>query len=194
MDLTAGTKATAVAAAAVVAGGVAVILYGIARDELSRSLGGACLTMTALTLIALIAIRRWTTNTDAERASLAAATREADTERMRSVANQASLEAERQRLLRDAASERARLAAAMDVERAAMRAQFEEEKNRLVCETFEAAYNLFKESGGEFAPCPDHAKVIGLFGTAAPKRAPVPAPSPSAPEPSPTHERGATRG
>lgn len=124
------------------AAGMAVVLYGVAQNDLARSLGGACLTMTALTLIALVSIRKWTTDTRAERARLADATREADTERSRSFAARAAMEVERERMGRDVASEREQLEARLKTERAAMRKELEEERARIVSETLEAAFRM----------------------------------------------------
>ncbi|MFF2189300.1 hypothetical protein [Streptomyces sp. NPDC058155] len=121
-----------------------VVLYGVARNDLARSLGGACLTMTSLTLIALVSIRRWTTNTDAERRRLGDATREAETEKTRSIAAQAAMEVERDRLLRDAASRRARLDAQLKTERKAMRDQLEADRAQIAIEALEEAFRLIR--------------------------------------------------
>ncbi|MFC9847741.1 hypothetical protein ACFWFF_01325 [Streptomyces sp. NPDC060223] len=150
MDLTAGTKATAVSAVAVMAGGISVILYGIVRNDLARSLGGACLTMTALTLIAMVAIRRWTTDTGDERRILAASTREAQAERSRYVAAQAALENEQARLNRDMAAERARVAATLVAERRKMEAAFEEKRAQLATEAFTTGVQM--ERAGMLSP------------------------------------------
>lgn len=144
-DLTAGTRTTAVAAAAVMFTGMAIIVYGVVVNDLARSLGGACLTMTALTLIALVAIRKWVTNTAAERARLAEATREVEAERLRYVAGQAAQEQESTRLRRDAAVQVRRAARQLEVERAAMAVEFEEKRAALICRTFEATYRLARE-------------------------------------------------
>lgn len=124
--------------------GISVVLYGVAVNDLARSLGGACLTMTALTLLALVAIKRWITDTSAERTRLADATREQDSERVRLFALQAALEQERQRLLRDAAADREQNAARLEAERASLREQFEDERAALMCESVETAYAMFK--------------------------------------------------
>lgn len=163
MDLTAGARTTAVAAATVLAAGITVILYGIARNDLARSLGGACLSITALTLIALVAIRRWVTDTEAERARLAEDSREAQNEKTRAIAAQAALEMERQRLARDAAADRARTAAILRAEREAMRDQFEEQRAKLASDAFATGVRM--ERSGALEPESEHdrAQVIGLF-------------------------------
>lgn len=125
--------------------GMAVVLYGVARNDLARSLGGACLTMTALTLIALVSIRRWTTNTDAERRRLADATREAETEKTRGIAAQAAMEVERNRLLRDAASQRAQLEALLKAERKAMHDQLEADRTEIGIDALKEAFRLIHE-------------------------------------------------
>lgn len=162
MDLTAGTRATAVSAAVVMAAGMAVVLYGVAKNDLARSLGGACLTMTAVTLIALVSIRKWTTNTDAARSRLSDATREADNERTRYIAAQAALEVERQRVQRDAASDREQMAVRLASEQAAMQEQFEDDRATLVCETMEQTVLMYR--AGAFDPPSQHdrGRVIGF--------------------------------
>ncbi|WP_329032200.1 hypothetical protein OIE71_04480 [Streptomyces sp. NBC_01725] len=142
MDLTAGGRATAASAAVVMTAGVAVILYGIAANDLSRALGGSCLTMTALTLLALISIRKWTRDTQVERQRLSDATRDAESERTRYVALQAAAEMERQRGQRDLAAERRRDALRVKVQIDAMRDRFEEERAQLICDSLPIAVRL----------------------------------------------------
>ena len=148
MDLTAGSKATAITAAAVMLmlAGMSVILYGVIRSDLARSLGGACITMPALVLLALVAIRAWITDTRDERRVLAAATRETQAERSRYIAAKAALVNEQGRLNRDVASERARLTATLIAEREALAAEFEEKRAQLVCETMTEAWELFRKA------------------------------------------------
>lgn len=142
MDLTAGTRTTVVSGAIVLAVGLAIVLWGVITNDIARSVGGVCLTMTSLTLSACVAIRGWVTNTGAERARLGDSQRETDADRMRYVAAQAALEVERQRLQRDAAAEREQLTARLKVERDAMRTSFEEERAKLIVDTFEAAVKM----------------------------------------------------
>lgn len=170
MDITAGTKATAVAATAVMTVGIGIILYGIVRNDLARSLGGACLTMTALTLLALIAIRRWTTDTQVERRQLADSTRAAEVEHTRYIAAQAALELERGRVLRDARTERDRMEVQIKAAHAAMRERFEQDRAKLICDTMETTVQLFRT--GAFDPLPaEHARgqVIDFPHQAAPE-------------------------
>ncbi|MFJ8855289.1 hypothetical protein [Streptomyces sp. NPDC102437] len=181
MDLTAGTRATAVGAALIIGAGLSIVLYGIIADDLPRTIGGAIGTMTALTFICLVAIRRWVTNTAAERKRLGDAVRDADADRMRYVAAQAALEAERGRLQRDAAAERQQLTARLHTERAALDARFEEERAKLICETTEAAFRLFHDGRLDTSDA-NSARIIGF---------PTPAHHQRAAQES---HRGATRG
>ncbi|KAF2774688.1 DUF3147 family protein [Streptomyces sp. OM5714] len=150
MDLAEGTRTTAVAAAVTLLGGLAVIVYGIIRHNLAWSLGGACLTMPVLTLIALVVVRRWIVDTRQERIALSIAQRHAEGQRTRYIALEAALENEHGRLVRDMAAERAQMAARLQAERDAMEAEFEERKATLICETMEATVRMFR--GGKFAP------------------------------------------
>jgi hypothetical protein len=173
MDVTAGTRATAISAAVVLAAGVTIILYGVVRDDLPRALGGACLTMPAMTLIALVAIRRWVTDTSEARRLLAASIREAQAERSRYVAAQAALENEQGRLTRDAAADRARAAAAAIAEREALHQQFEENRAQLVCETFELAFEMARRAPDEHARAEDKRDVVIQFPTQQQEQAPA---------------------
>lgn len=157
MDLTGGTRVTAGAAGAAMAAGLAVILYGTLRDDLARALGGTCLTLTALTVLALALIRRWVVDTRDERRILAAAQREAVAERSRYFAAQAALEIEQGRLNRDMAAERAGLAARLKAERDAIAADFEERRATLIAETMEATLLMVRND--KLAPQPS-AKLI----------------------------------
>ncbi|MYZ37517.1 MULTISPECIES: hypothetical protein [unclassified Streptomyces] len=122
--------------------------------------------MIALTLIALVSIRKWTTDTHAERGRLAEAMREADTERGRSVAVQAAMEVERARIRRDAAAELERMEARLRAERQAIRDQLEEERARMACESLGIAFRMIKAGLLEDRPAEEHGKVIGFPGAA----------------------------
>lgn len=151
MERTSGAvRTTAVAAALLVATGLAAILYGLIYDDLPRSIGGLGLTLIGLTVIALIVIRRWVTNTEQERRLLAASQREAQAERARYFAAQAALENEQGRLNRDMAAERLALSARLKTERDAMTRDFEEQRATVIAETMEATFLMFH--GGKFAP------------------------------------------
>lgn len=161
MDLTAGTRATAVGAALITSAGLGIILYGIITDDLKRAIGGAIFALCSLSFIALVVIRRWITDTNAERRRLDDAVRTADADRMRYVAAQAACEVERARVRRDVAAERELLAARLEAERAAMDKQFEEKRAKLICDTTEAAFLLFKD-GFPDVSAPEGARVIGF--------------------------------
>ncbi|MEV6074979.1 hypothetical protein AB0L80_07710 [Streptomyces sp. NPDC052069] len=162
MNSKTGSRATAAGAALITSAGLSIVLYGIITENLERTVGGAIFTMTALTLIALVMIRRWITTTATERQRLGDAVREADAERMRYVAAQAALEVERSRLRRDAAAEREQVNARLATERDAMDAQFEERRAELVCTTMETTVRLYR--AGHFDPSDpaSFARVIGF--------------------------------
>lgn len=143
--------------------GFALVLLGVTLDDIARCLGGAVVIMTAAILLFLTQVRRWTTDTQAERNRLADATREARAEHMRYVAAQAALTIERQRIHRDAAAEREHNAARLAAERKAMRDLFEDERETLICKTMESTVNLVRAGLLDDKPAPAHAKVIGLF-------------------------------
>jgi hypothetical protein len=131
-------------------GGLPALLYGILHNDTARSIGGACLIMTALVLSALVAIRRWIVDTSDERRALADEQRQASEAHHRYIASQAALENEQARLNRDMAAERQRIAAQLIAEREVMRDEFEERKAALVAETMETTFLMIK--GGKFAP------------------------------------------
>jgi hypothetical protein len=178
-----GSRATVVASSVVLMGGVVIILASIVQNEPVRALGGTMLTMTSLTLIAMVEIRKWITNTDTERAALREESRRA-TERGASqeakyIACQAALEIERGRMRRDRQEESDQMVAQLQVEREKLREQFEEERAALICETFEAAVSILQH---------------GLPTATRGKRAVIPFPAAShansRPHPDPEPERG----
>lgn len=182
-ELTAGSRTTSIAAAVVMTLGLIIVVYGIVVGDLARSLGGACLTMPALMLLALIAIRRWTTDTTQERANLAEAQRATDEEHMRYVAAQAALLTESQRLQRDAAYEREQLKARLAAERAAMQEALEERRATIMCEAMEATVKMLLDGDLTAEPSKTHGKVM-QFPTQLPAR----------PRQESARDRGATRG
>lgn len=150
MDLTGGTRATVATAGTILLVGLSVILYGIVRDDLSRSVGGAFLTVTALTFIALAIIRRWIVDTSNERRRLADDQRRTQDEYASYIALKAALEVEQGRLRQDISAEHAALNERLTVERAKMEAEFEERRATLRAETMEATVLMFHN--GKFAP------------------------------------------
>lgn len=162
MDLTGGTRATAVAAAGLTLLGLTLIVHGIRRDHLPYSLGGVAVTMIALTVVILAVIHRWITDTTTERTILAASQREAQAERARYYGAQAALTNEMGRLTRDMAAEKAGLTARLAVERMTMHKEFEERRATLIAETMEATFRMVlngklapdQPSGGTLIPFP----------------------------------------
>lgn len=118
-------------------GGLSVALYGTIRPNMAHTLGGTCITLTALTTLALILIRHWIVDTSEERRLLGAAQCAAQAEQSRYVALQAALENEQGRLTRDLAAERAGLAVRLKAEREAMATEFEEQRASVIAETME---------------------------------------------------------
>jgi hypothetical protein len=106
--------------------------------------------MVALTVIALLFIHHWFTNTSQERRALADATRAADEEQNRYVSLKAALENEHGRLIQAMAAERASAAASLAAEKEALRSEFEERKNFLIAQAMEATVRMHRN--GKFAP------------------------------------------
>lgn len=128
----AGVTKTTTAAAGITLTGLAVILHGIAYNNLAHSIGGLGLTTTGLTAVALTLIHRWVTDTTKEREALAADQRKAQEERSLAFAEQAAVEGERSRLYRDLEAARAADEERLTIERAAMAQEFEDARAELV--------------------------------------------------------------
>ncbi|MEV0114622.1 hypothetical protein AB0H77_15420 [Streptomyces sp. NPDC050844] len=139
-----------------------LIIHGVAHKEPTGTLAGACLGMMVCAGVGFVSIRRWTTDTRVERARLADAVRDAESERTRYIAAQAAMEMERQRVARDAAADHARTAAILTAERAAMADQFEEQRAQLVSETLEVAFKLARSNTGEETHEHERARVINF--------------------------------
>lgn len=90
--------------------------------------------MIALTAIILAVLHRWITDTRLERQVLAAAQRQAQTERATYIAAKAALENEQTRLYRDLAADRAADTQRLAVERQAMQDEFDDARAQLVTE------------------------------------------------------------
>lgn len=139
--------------------GLATLLHGLIQTIPTHAVGGGFLTLTGLTVIALVLLHRWITDTADERRSLAAAERSTQAERARYFAAQAALENEQGRLNRDMAAERAALTARLEAERQAMAAEFEEKRAELISQTTEATFRMIHN--GKFAtPKPTPSRVI----------------------------------
>lgn len=168
MELTNGTKVMASTATTAMAAGLAVVLQGTFRNNLAHAIGGTCITLVALTGIALILIRRWIVDTRAERCLLAAAQREAQAERSRYFAAQAAMEVEQGRLTRDRAIEQRADAARLKVERDAVAAEFENKRADLIAETMRATFQMIRS--GKLAPEPQRQSTVIQFPHQLPQR------------------------
>lgn len=153
MGLRGGTKATTTAAAGATLAGLAVILHGIAYDNLAHSIGGLGITTAGLTAYALTLIRQWVTDTTAERNNLATAQRVAEEERSRAFAEQAAMEGERSRLYKDLEAARAADEERLAVERAAMVQEFEDARAELSIDAMSILASWFVD--GKVCP-PEH--------------------------------------
>jgi hypothetical protein len=150
MKFTGSTRATAATAGMILLGGLPLTLYGVIRDDFTRTVGGTCLTITAVIVIALLVIRQWVVNTSNERRRLAEDQRRTQDEYTSYIALKAALVAEQGRLRQDISAESAALTARLAVERSKMEADFEEQKATLISETMEATVRMFHN--GKFAP------------------------------------------
>lgn len=150
MRLASGTGIAAATAATVMFGGMALALNGIATSQVPRSLGGVGAIMIGLTMVVLLVIHKWVTDTRAERSRLAAAQREAQEERSLCIAAQSALESERTRMRRDLDAEQVALLERARVEREALDDEFEERRAALICETMETTFLMVHNN--KFAP------------------------------------------
>lgn len=157
MYLAGSTRNTAATGAAVTLGGLATVIHGIIRNNPAHSAGGGFVALAGLTVIALVVLHQWITDTRDERRALAAAQREAQGRKDTYLAAKAALENEQGRLNRDMAAERANLDARLKAEREAVAADFEERRAALIAETMEAT--LLMVHNGSLAPQPS-AKLI----------------------------------
>jgi hypothetical protein len=123
---------------------------GISRNDVPRSLGGTCLIVTAVTLIAMLLTHRWIVDTREERRSLALAQQEAEAERRKYFALQAALESEMGRLTRDMNADRHRIATTLVTEREKMHADFEERRLQVTTEAFRTGVQM--ERAGMLRP------------------------------------------
>lgn len=148
MGLTASSKAAVATAAGILISGFAVIIRSASAHNAAGSIGGACLVMTGLSLVILILVRFWICNTNEERRMLAAAQREAQSERSRYFAAQAAHTNELGRNRREMAAERARLTATLKAERAKMQAEFDNTRAKELSEAFQTGAEM--ERAGVF--------------------------------------------
>ncbi|WP_159027860.1 hypothetical protein [Streptomyces pactum] len=125
-----------------------MIIQHASHNNVAGSIGGACLVMVGLSLVILILVRIWICNTNEERRILAAAQREAQSERTRYIAAQAAHTNELGRNRREMAVERARLAATLRAERAKMQAEFDNTRAKELSEAFQTGAEM--ERAGVF--------------------------------------------
>lgn len=144
MQSTGSTRALTGTASAALIGGLTVVLYGTLRQDLARAIGGTCVTLIALTVIALVVIHRWIVDTREERRLLAASQREAQAEKSQYFAAQAALEVERGRLIQGRAAERRADAARLQAERKALADEFEECRASLIAEAMETTVQMMR--------------------------------------------------
>lgn len=171
MSLTGSMQTMAAAGAVLLTGGLSVGVHGVVHDEVPRALGGASLVFIGLTLVALVALRRWIADTSIERRDLAQARREADVEHHTYIAARADLESEMTRLNRDLNAERRRIATTLIAERQAMLADLEKRRLEITTEAFRTGVEM--ERAGMFKPDePVPANLIHF-----PKQQPEPAPA-----------------
>ncbi|MFE5871587.1 hypothetical protein ACFQ6V_23480 [Streptomyces roseifaciens] len=142
-----GDRTTSTAAICILTVGLAVVTAGVLTSDPARAAGGACFTVTALTLIALRVIRSWIVNTAAERGRLQDAIREAEAERTKCIAAQAAIEIERDRMRRDAAAAAQQAHEQLAAERDRMSVEFEEARGDLMAQTASTAFWLGVQHG-----------------------------------------------
>lgn len=152
MEMSGATRTASATGGVALAGGLAITVQGILRNNLAHVLGGGFLAVTALIIIALALGYHWIVDTRDERRALAAAQRQAVAERSTYIAAQAALENEEGRLKQAIAAERARDKEKLRVERASMAAEFEEKRGELMAETIESFAMMV--AGKKFTPVP----------------------------------------
>ncbi|MFE3031509.1 hypothetical protein ACFXKY_07660 [Streptomyces canus] len=154
MSFTASSKMATAEAIGVLIAGFTVIAYSARNNHTAGTIAGACLVLCALTLMSLVRIKEWVTNTSQERRTLSDATRAADEERNRYVAAKAALEIETSRRQRDMAAERASIEARLAAERTKMRQEFEKERATLAADAFRTGVEM--ERAGMLKPGAPH--------------------------------------
>jgi hypothetical protein len=133
-----GARGILVASASTIAlaTGVALTAAGLITRDSAQSASGASVIILALATIGLLLLRRWITDTSAERGRLATALADAAAERDRYIAANAAVEAERARVRRDAASLATQQRAQLAAEREHLQGSFERERERIATDAF----------------------------------------------------------
>ncbi|MET8475375.1 hypothetical protein ABZY90_19835 [Streptomyces sp. NPDC006422] len=161
-----GKWSLAVLAGTACTAGFGITAAGVEADRPAMVLAGSCFALIGLTAFLLTILHRWITDTARDRERHFEAARALDEERAKYVAARAALEAERERVRRDAAADREHSVARLAEERAVMEDQFESAKAELVCRAFEAGVRM-QRSGKLDEPEVPHGRVV-RFPTAGP--------------------------
>lgn len=133
---TRGARGIAAASTITLVAGIATTAIGLIVGDTSKSASGASITIIGLATLSLIVVRRWVTDTAAERGRLAAATTAATNEQTRYIAGLAAVDAERARLRRDATAMARRQVAQLEADRETLRGEFEKDRERISTEAF----------------------------------------------------------
>lgn len=131
-----GTSGIIAASTITLVAGIATTTIGLIVGDTSKSASGASITIIGLAALSLILLRRWVTDTSAERSRLAAATTAATNEQARYIAGLAAVDAEHARVRRDATAMARHQVAQLEVERVKLQAEFDADRERISTEAF----------------------------------------------------------
>ncbi|MFF0141086.1 hypothetical protein ACFYRN_32045 [Streptomyces sp. NPDC005227] len=159
MSFNGGQRTTIAAGVGLLAGGVAMGIHSVYRDDTEGALLATTVALIGLTVVRLVCARAWIRDTRDERRELALARHDADGDKMRYFALRAALESEATRTHRDLAAERSRNAAALVVERKAMRDEFEARRLEEAQEAFQTGVEM-ERSGALRPDAPIPANII----------------------------------
>lgn len=140
--------------------GIATTAIGLIVGDTSKSASGASITIIGLATLSLIVVRRWVTDTSAERGRLAAATTAAHNEEARYMAGVAAVDAERARVRRDATALAQHQLTQLAAEREKLRCEFDADRERISTEAFRTG--ALMERGGLLKE-PQPASVTHLY-------------------------------
>ncbi|MFB7285498.1 hypothetical protein [Actinacidiphila glaucinigra] len=160
--LLSGNRAISTATVVAFAAGLAVVLWSIWESRAAHAAGGAVIAMTAALVHALNLIKRWVTDTTAERNAALSTIRAAEDERTRQVALQAATTVERDRLRRETTACLQRAATQVEAERRKLQAKFDADHDRMLAESLETAFLMIKN--GILAE-PDRRRTVVPFPT-----------------------------
>jgi hypothetical protein len=117
--------------------GIALVVVGAAARHIPATAGGGGIVLATTVAASMLVIHRWLTDVTAERARLAQATRDADTERTRYIAANAALQQEQQRVRTDLQDHYRRTQLELARHRAALDDEFETRRAELAAKAFE---------------------------------------------------------